>query len=260
MYVTAPIGYGNVFLNDILMANINAAGQSLGFSIERDLPPKAMLIPVAGLCVGLLFALLVTYKQPKTYQDRPIQGNDDQERPVDLKRWQLAGIGIALVASLAVQLWSGSMVLGGLAGFALLSACGFIDWNEQDNVFTQGIRLMAFVGFIMIAASGFAAVMKATGEIPLLVQYASGLIGGSKSLAAIMMLLVGLLVTDGDRFVIFDSADYRCNICSSVYQFRFLANGHHRFDRDCCSTGRCRFTCLRFYTGTDGRPECGWPA
>ncbi len=197
MYVTAPIGYGNVFLNDILMANINAAGQSLGFSIERDLPPRAMLIPVAGLCVGLLFALLVTYKQPKTYQDRPIQGNDDQERPVDLKRWQLAGIGIALVASLAVQLWSGSMVLGGLAGFALLSACGFIDWNEQDNVFTQGIRLMAFVGFIMIAASGFAGVMKATGEIPLLVQYASGLIGGSKSLAAIMMLLVGLLVTMG---------------------------------------------------------------
>ena len=197
MYVTAPIGYGNVFLNDILMANINAAGQSLGFSIERDLPPRAMLIPVAGLCVGLLFALLVTYKQPKAYQDRPIQGNDDQERPVDLKRWQLAGIGIALVASLAVQLWSGSMVLGGLAGFALLSACGFIDWNEQDNVFTQGIRLMAFVGFIMIAASGFAGVMKATGEIPLLVQYASGLIGGSKSLAAIMMLLVGLLVTMG---------------------------------------------------------------
>ena len=49
----------------------------------------------------------------------------------------------------------------------------------------------------MIAASGFAGVMKATGEIPLLVQYASGLIGGSKSLAAIMMLLVGLLVTMG---------------------------------------------------------------
>ena len=56
---------------------------------------------------------------------------------------------------------------------------------------------MAFIGFIMISASGFAEVMKATGEIPSLVQSAASLIGNSKSLAAIVMLLVGLLVTMG---------------------------------------------------------------
>ena len=39
--------------------------------------------------------------------------------------------------------------------------------------------------------------MKATGEIPSLVQSAASLIGNSKSLAAIVMLLVGLLVTMG---------------------------------------------------------------
>ena len=197
MYVTAPIGYGNVFLNDILMANINSAGQPVGFSIERGVPPRAMLIPVAGLCVGLLFALLVTYRKTKTYKDRSIQGNNTEQAPIELKRWQLSGIAIALLASLAVQLWSGSMVFGGLTGFALLSACGFIKWSEQDNVFTQGVRLMAFVGFIMVAASGFAEVMKATGEIPLLVENASDLIGDSKPLAAIVMLLIGLLVTMG---------------------------------------------------------------
>ncbi len=89
------------------------------------------------------------------------------------------------------------MVFGGLTGFALLSACGFIKWSEQDNIFTQGVRLMAFVGFIMVAASGFAEVMKATGEIPRLVENASDLIGDSKPLAAIVMLLIGLLVTMG---------------------------------------------------------------
>ena len=87
MYVTAPIGYGSVFLNDILMANINNAGQSVGFSIERNVPPKAMLIPVAGLCVGLLFALLVTYRKNRTYDDRPIQGNSADQVPIELQGW-----------------------------------------------------------------------------------------------------------------------------------------------------------------------------
>ncbi len=56
---------------------------------------------------------------------------------------------------------------------------------------------MAFIGFIMIAASGFAEVMKATSEIPLLVEEAADLIGDSKPLAAIVMLVIGLLVTMG---------------------------------------------------------------
>jgi predicted histidine transporter YuiF (NhaC family) len=197
MYVTAPIGYGSVFLNDILMANINNAGQSVGLAIERGVAPKAMLIPVAGLCVGLLFALFVSYRKNRTYEDRPIQGNDANQAPPELDNWQIAGIIIALVASLAVQLWSGSMIFGGLTGFAILSTCGIVKWHEQDSVFTQGVRLMAFIGFIMISASGFAEVMKATGEIPSLVQSAASLIGDSKSLAAIVMLLVGLLVTMG---------------------------------------------------------------
>ena len=197
MYVIAPIGYGNIFLNDILMANINSAGQPVGFSIERGMPSSAMLIPVAGLCVGLLFSLLVTYRKTKIYEDRSIQGSNTEQAPIELNRWQLSGIVIALSASLAVQLWSGSMVFGGLIGFALLSVCGFIKWSEQDDVFTQGLQLMAFVGFIMIAASGFAEVMMATGEIPQLVEDASDLIGDSKPMAAIVMLLIGLLITMG---------------------------------------------------------------
>jgi predicted histidine transporter YuiF (NhaC family) len=197
MYVTSPIGYGAIFLNDILTANINLAGQPVGFAIERGMAAKAMLIPVFGLCVGLLFALLFTYRKKREYEDRPIQGETVNETPVSLSRMQVAGIIVALIGSLAVQLWSGSMVFGGLAGFAMLSACGIVKWSEQDSVFTQGVRMMAFVGFIMIAASGFAEVMKATGAIPQLVQDAAGFIGDSKPMAALVMLVVGLLVTMG---------------------------------------------------------------
>ena len=52
-------------------------------------------------------------------------------------------------------------------------------------------------GFIMISASGFAAVLRATGDIPALVAAVESLIFGSKALAALLMLVVGLLITMG---------------------------------------------------------------
>jgi len=60
---------------------------------------------------------------------------------------------------LVVQLLSGSMIFGGLAGFALPSFSGIVRSHEQDSVFTQGRRLMAMVGFIMITAAGFGGVI-----------------------------------------------------------------------------------------------------
>lgn len=200
MYMTTPIGFGSIFLNDILMSNINDAGRALNFQIGRDVPPKAMIIPAMGMLLGLFVAIFISYRKKRTYQDLPLDGqakNHDEKQPSQLKRWQLAIIISALVVALVVQLWSGSMIFGGLTGFAILSFSGIVRWDEQDSVFTQGMRLMAMVGFIMIAAAGFAGVMKATGQIPDLVQNSVGLIGNSPPLAALVMLLVGLFITLG---------------------------------------------------------------
>lgn len=57
--------------------------------------------------------------------------------------------------------------------------------------------MMAMVGFIMIAAQGFAAVMNATGHIQPLVESSMAIFGNSKGMAALAMLVVGLLVTMG---------------------------------------------------------------
>ena len=70
-------------------------------------------------------------------------------------------------------------------------------WTELDSHFTQGMRLMAQVGFIMIAAAGFASVMNASGDVQSLVRSSVDLIGDNRGLAAFMMLLVGLLITMG---------------------------------------------------------------
>ncbi len=89
------------------------------------------------------------------------------------------------------------MILSGLIGFAVLSFSGSFEWKEVDDVFVLGLRMMALIGFIMVTAQGFSAVMNNTGEVPALVESSTALIGDSKGLAALMMLIVGLLITLG---------------------------------------------------------------
>ncbi len=105
----------------------------------------------------------------------------------------LLAIGLTLVA----QLYSGSMILGGLVGFAVLSTAGIFKWQDADDVFVQGMRMMALVGFIMISAAGFASVMTHTGDINQLVKGVVEIIGDNRALAAFLMLSIGLFVTIG---------------------------------------------------------------
>ncbi len=197
MYMTFPIGYGVIYLNDIMISNINKAGAALNFSVDTSIATPAMLIPSSGMVVGLLIALFITYRKKRVYQDLPIEGLESQAAPRALQTWQKILVVAGIVLALITQLWTGSMIFGGLVGFALVSMSGVIKWQEQDHVFTQGMRLMAMVGFIMITATGFAAVMTATGDVPALVESSVSIIGDNKGLAAFMMLLIGLFVTMG---------------------------------------------------------------
>ena len=197
MYMTFPLGYGVIYLNDIMISNINKAGAALNFSVDKSIATPAMLIPSSGMLIGLLVALFITYRKKREYRDLPIEGLENQTAPRTLQTWQKALVLAGIVLALITQLWTGSMIFGGLVGFALVSMSGVIKWQEQDHVFTQGMRLMAMVGFIMITATGFAAVMTATGDVPALVESSVGIIGDNKGLAAFMMLLIGLFVTMG---------------------------------------------------------------
>ncbi|OXY83371.1 Na+/H+ antiporter family protein [Oceanimonas doudoroffii] len=197
MYMTTPVGFGTIFLNDILTNSVNQAGEGLGMQVTTAMAPKAMLLPAAGMLLGLLVAVLFSYRKPRGYQSPLNEVKEAKASRPQLSRKQLMMIGVAIVGALVVQLTTGSMVLGGLLGFALLSMNGLFKWKDQDDVFTQGMRLMALIGFIMIAASGFAGVMKASGAIPELVAGSGNLIGDNSALAALVMLLVGLFITMG---------------------------------------------------------------
>lgn len=198
-YMLLPVGFGAIFLNDILLANLNSAGAPLGLAIDRAMLPLGMAIPVGGMALGLLVALLFSYRRKRHYEPMELagQGSEPTHTPVEPHRLGLIMSGVAIVAALGLQLYTGSMILGGLVGIGLLSMGGIFKWREADDLFTSGMRMMALIGFIMISASGFAEVMKTTGAIDSLVTGAFDLFGDNKGLAALSMLLVGLFITLG---------------------------------------------------------------
>ncbi|SDJ82910.1 Na+/H+ antiporter family protein [Billgrantia gudaonensis] len=198
-YMLLPVGFGAIFLNDLLLANLNENGAELGLQVTRGMVPMAMLIPIGGMLIGLAVAVLWSYRRPRRYADRDLSHGDETpaEAASHLAGWQKLTIAAALVGTVAVQLLSGSMLLGGLFGFALLSVSGVFRWHEQDGIFTEGMRLMTLVGFIMISAAGFASVMQASGQVETLVAGSTELIGDNQGLAALIMLLVGLFITMG---------------------------------------------------------------
>ncbi|WP_277374492.1 Na+/H+ antiporter NhaC family protein [Pseudomonas sp. AA-38] len=190
-YMFLPVGFGSIFLNEILLANVAHAGVDVsGVSITQ-----AMAIPALGMFCGLLVAVLFSYRGKRSYDLKKIE--QAERVNVQYNPMSLLVAGVAIAAAFVVQLWLDSMIIGALAGFVIFSISGVVRWREADGLFTEGMKMMAMIGFIMIAAAGFAAVMEATGEVKALVNGAAELIGHNKALGALLMLLVGLLVTMG---------------------------------------------------------------
>lgn len=190
-YMFLPVGFGNIFLNEILLANVARSGVDVsGLDVSR-----AMLIPALGMVCGLLIAVLFSYRGKRRYDLARIEQAERVSTPYS--PMSLAVAGVAVLAAFVIQLWLDSMILGALVGFLVFSLSGVVRWKEADDLFTEGMKMMAMIGFIMIAAAGFAEVMKATGQVATLVESAAGVIGHSKAWGAFLMLLVGLLVTMG---------------------------------------------------------------
>jgi len=190
-YMLLPVGFGGIFLNNILAKNLI----DNGVPVELGQLPMAMAIPVLGMFLGLLVAVFITYRKPRQYDMDKILAAEPESTELNLNHiWvALLAIGVAL----GLQLMTNSIVLGALAGFVIFTCGGVIKFRESQDAFTQGVRMMSLIGFIMISAAGFAAVMKATQGVESLVQSVSAVIGDQKGLAAFLMLLVGLLITMG---------------------------------------------------------------
>ncbi|MBW8192385.1 Na+/H+ antiporter family protein [Neiella marina] len=190
-YMLLPIGFGNIFLNDILLANLN--GNGLNATAELVMP--AMALPALGMLSGLLIAVLFSYRKRRDYSSAHVDDSPTQiQLPSAKQRWLAL---LAIAATLAVQLYTDSIILGSLAGLTVFTLTGLVKWHQTHDLFYNGLKLMAMIGFIMIAASGFAEVVKATGHVTTLVDSLTQHFADNKALAAFAMLVVGLLITMG---------------------------------------------------------------
>lgn len=197
-YMWIPLGFGSIFLNEILLGNIRKAGMDTsGINIMQ-----VMGIPALGMFVGLLIAVLFSYRKPRDYQTVVIVETDEEEKPVS--RYKVIVSLVAIFATFAVQIVmqsldteADSLLIGALTGLAIFMLTGAVNWREADDVFSQGMKMMAMIGFIMITAQGFASVMSETGEVESLVDASAAMFGGNKAAGALVMLLVGLVVTMG---------------------------------------------------------------
>lgn len=190
-YMLLPVGFGGIFLNNILHKNLVENGATI--AVEQL--PLIMAIPVSGMFLGLLVAIFFTYKKPRDYSIKKIKDIEPENQ--EMKASYIFTALIAIVAALSLQLYTNSIIVGSLVGFIIFMMGGVIKVDETQDVFTKGVHMMAMIGFIMIAASGFAEVMKATQGIESLVTSITSVIGDNKSLAALFMLVVGLFVTMG---------------------------------------------------------------
>ena len=204
-YMFIPYGFGDIYLNQIMLKNVGEAG----IDISNISVTKAMAIPALGMFVGLLVAVFISYRKPRQYQqlaidkaahDEVLEGDALSKTAASAQTQSKLKTLVALAAivtAFVVQLYTDSLLLGSMFGFGVFMATGVVKWRDADGVFNDGIKLMAMIGFIMITAQGFAEVMKATEQIQPLVDGAASLFAGNKAIAAFIMLAIGLIVTMG---------------------------------------------------------------
>jgi len=190
-YIAIPVGFGLIFQNIIRDQMI-----SNGIDTTTNMVTSVMWIPAIGMILGLLVAVFITYRKPREYKDLKIEGLEESE--IDEKMttkhwWALLGAITAFV----VQIITGSLPLGGLCAIIVLFVTKAIKFSEIDELMDGGIKMMGLIAFIMLIAAGYANVLRETGEVETLVASVSGIVGNSKFIGALVMLLVGLLVTMG---------------------------------------------------------------
>ena len=187
-YSFIPFGFGFIF-QDIITQQINNAGMVA----ELKDVPKAMLIPIVGMVLGMFVAMFI-YRKPRIYDTRD---NTDNVAIAKVSPWLMVATILSLVAALVAQIMTESMILGAMVGILAMYITGALKWREADHILTDGMRMMSFIGFVMIAAAGFANVIKETGHVDGLVESALAIVDGNVGLAVFGMLIVGLIVTMG---------------------------------------------------------------
>ncbi|WP_186576779.1 Na+/H+ antiporter family protein [Aquibacillus kalidii] len=192
-YIMIPLGYGLLFHETILKGM-----ESSGVFITKNEVALSLLIPGSGMIVGLLVAIFITYRKDRVVSSDVVSetGEVTEIEAQKFERKHLLTI-VAIVAALAVQLGTNSLIIGALTGLILMFIFFVVPFKQGETVITQGVSMMGTIAFVMLVASGFGHIIQETGAVADLVEASSSMLGDNKAFIAFVLLLVGLLITMG---------------------------------------------------------------
>ncbi|WRG60579.1 Na+/H+ antiporter family protein [Helicobacter pylori] len=187
-YLVLPVGFGLIFQTTIL-EQLKANG------VSTTIAQITGVMWIAGLAmvVGLLAAVLTLYKKPRRYQEKSFNIEDYASLKLNYHDY-LTFIGI--VVAFVIQLATNSMPLAAFLALAIILLGRGIKFKETDSLMDDSVKMMAFIAFVMLVASGFGEVLQKVHAIEGLVNAITSVIQG-KLLGAFLMLVVGLFITMG---------------------------------------------------------------
>ncbi|GAA8257613.1 Na+/H+ antiporter family protein [Helicobacter pylori] len=187
-YLVLPVGFGLIFQTTIL-EQLKANG------VSTTLAQITGVMWIAGLAmvVGLFAAVLTLYKKPRHYKEKSFNIENYDSLKLNYHDY-LTFIGI--IVAFAIQLATDSMPLAAFLALAIILLGRGIKFKETDSLMDDSVKMMAFIAFVMLVASGFGEVLQKVHAIEGLVNAITSVVQG-KLLGAFLMLVVGLFITMG---------------------------------------------------------------
>ena len=170
-YISLPVGFGLIF-QGIVADNMTSNGMPVTVSDVASVAWIGGLAMLAGLVLAVFY-----YGRARTYKDIAMPGTENvmQEEDLSFNKKHIVTL-LAILIAVVVQLTLESLPLAALVGL---------------------IVMFILIAFVMLIAGGYAAILKGTNAVPVLVESVVPLIGESKWVAATIITLIGLLVTIG---------------------------------------------------------------
>ncbi len=187
-YLVLPVGFGLIFQTTIL-EQLKANG------VSTTIAQITGVMWIAGLAmvVGLLVAVLTLYKKPRRYKEKSFNIENYASLKLNYHDY-LTFIGI--IVAFVIQLATDSMPLAAFLALAIILLGRGIKFKETDSLMDDSVKMMAFIAFVMLVASGFGEVLQKVHAIEGLVNAITSVVQG-KLLGAFLMLVVGLFITMG---------------------------------------------------------------
>ena len=190
-YIAIPFGFGLQFMT-IIRDNLTENGMPV--TINEITSVNWIL--ALSMVVGLLIAVFFSYRKPREYKmvAADTSASDAISEKLEYRHYITIAAAVVVVV---VQVIAQDLALSALCGIMVMIIFRAIKWNQIDDQLAGGVKLMGLIAFVMLIAGGYAEVMKATGGVNALVEAGIAAMGGNKIIAAIVITLIGLLVTMG---------------------------------------------------------------